>query len=61
MKIDGAKKIEAQPNTWAPCMVINPGETWLTAAARHRRETGHLGAIIIVADNRATGRMAAPA
>jgi hypothetical protein len=32
-------------------MVVNPGETWIEAAARHRRETGHIGGLIIVAIN----------
>jgi hypothetical protein len=35
----------------APFMVINPGETLTKAEARHRRETGHIGSLIIVAIN----------
>ena len=38
----------------APYMVVNPGETWIDAANRHRRETGHRGSVIIVAINRGT-------
>ena len=38
----------------APYMVVNPGETWIDAANRHRRDTGHRGSVIIVAINRGT-------
>ena len=37
---------------YAPFMVVNPGETLLTAMARHRRDTGHRGGLIIVGCNR---------
>ena len=41
------------PDPWAnPCMVVNAGETWPQAVARHRRETGHQGMVFIVAINR---------
>lgn len=46
----------ANPNhnldPWAnPFMVVNAGETWLQAASRHRRETGHQGPVFIAAVN----------
>ncbi len=38
--------------SYAPYMVVNPGENLITAAARHRRDTGHRGQIIVAAFNR---------
>jgi hypothetical protein len=37
--------------SYAPYMVVNPGESLVTAAVRHRRETGHRGQIIVAAIN----------
>lgn len=42
----------SRTKTPAPFMVVNPGETILDAATRHRRETGHRGVVIVVAFNR---------
>lgn len=38
-------------SVWAPYMVVNPGENMHEAAQRHRRDTGHRGAVIIVGLN----------
>jgi hypothetical protein len=37
---------------YAPFMVLNPGETLPQAMDRHRRDTGHRGALIVVGWNR---------
>ena len=37
---------------FAPCMVVNPGETLPEAIKRHRRDTGHRGPVVVVAWNR---------
>jgi hypothetical protein len=35
----------------SPFMVVNAGETLCEAAKRHRRETGHMGELVVVAFN----------
>lgn len=37
--------------SYAPFMVVNPGETLPMAIERHRRDTGHKGQLIVVAFN----------
>lgn len=50
-------KAESGQRIFAPYMVVNPGETVREAASRHRRDTGHRGAIWIAGIN--TGRLPA--
>ena len=44
--------------SFAPCMVVNPGETLPQAIKRHRNETGHRGPVVVVGWNR--GHRSAP-
>lgn len=47
-----------QEEVYAPLMVINPGETPQKAMARHRRDTGYQGHIVVVGWN--TGKPTRP-
>jgi hypothetical protein len=40
--------IADRESVYAPGYVLNPGETFAEAEARHRRETGHQGACVCV-------------
>lgn len=42
----------ATGRAYAPFMVLNPGETLPQAMERHRRDTGHRGAVVVVGWNR---------
>jgi hypothetical protein len=51
MHINTASALRPVARTWAPFMVINPDETVVAAMARHRRDTGHVGSVIVVGIN----------